>query len=688
MRQRLAAFILLLAFALISTNCGGGGGTSGGTATGGTAVSTGGTTPAGTTGSVSSSPAPASSPSGTVITSTPTVLSGQATLRVLTPVPKSDQSTVLANKAAFEKLGHIVAPDGSAVYWPDQPAVNFIVTYGTQRVVTDASGMFKLTVSTATPITGTIQHPTDSTLLVPFKASQLTPSGTPGQVMVNITYMACGMTAGSQDICATPPPSARGARVTRASVEPDTFNPSSPQVPPTFTKVLGKGQQVIATYPSRDISCLNPIGGDTCPGAPPLTCCAGDGTTACEQFNGILTDRGPVFLSIYSWYFGSTCDLRVRQGLCINENRLSDAEHAVVSVLGTVVDNTPLLNALLDDGPQPPSGSFSTTKIHCYDNHGGRPCQEVLPGELAVVAKDNAVLAKAGASPPPNLDVTVTPGEVVKFVVHNNGNWGTTNVEATKSELKGTLAVPAQKRAGGTVGPQLIDDGKTIQHFDGEIKAARMRANLSRTDPNFYYTDVDVTYTAPNTIPASGGADVYTLTVDGSQLTITFKASPPASAPDVTGTWTGTLNGTAVLEGASRTCDGSSPYSGTITLTLQSAGTSCTDVGTLPCLLDSGTVQLKQSNPTPCGLDLTGNTAVISNLTTGRPDHIDANGSFSFSIIITRPSGGRTHPVQGFVIGQFVGNTYTGNFTWSDPAYAPTALSGEFKANATITLTR
>src|SRR5581483_8646167 len=127
---------------------------------------------------------------------------------------------------------------------------------------------------------------------------------------------------------------------------------------------------------------------------------------SCDNLDGFVSSNTSPLLS----YFGSVCNKRVVVGCCPNEG-------------GWLI--------------------FSAT-ICCVKNHKGRFCQELSPGDVAIL----------GAATP----ITVDLGETVTFTVHNNGCTGDTDVAYTTD---------ADVSLGGSLNGAGFN-GATIQHYDAD----------------------------------------------------------------------------------------------------------------------------------------------------------------------------------------------------------------------------
>lgn len=313
----------------------------------------------------------------------------------------------------------------------------------------------------------------------------------------------------------------------------------------------------------------------------------------CEQTNGGIlgpVDPGDVVnatsAGAESDYLFSTCHRYVAFGCCPNENAVADAANVPVAVL------SPLLKAgfalsnyffgTRERGILSPTFIPRDTKT-CPDNHGGRQCQELLIGNVSL---DFTASGKGGIQFPMDreLVVQVQPGEVVPFVVHNNGCFLDTVVTATRQEINGVLRrtykefalspevlvanpttpklqVSTDPLLGGTptsgklmnpTPPTLAQnftpaapDSTGLGGFPKNLRHAEIDASIKVTPKgtNFnryrYFPDVAVTYTVPADAKP-GQQDRFLFTVDDCTVPVTFVVVAAPTEPPPTPTPTAT----------------------------------------------------------------------------------------------------------------------------------------------------
>ena len=176
----------------------------------------------------------------------------------------------------------------------------------------------------------------------------------------------------------------------------------------------------------------------------------------------LLTDGPLSDVDSLLGYFGSTCSARVDAGCCPNEGGSFLGGGAIA--LGVV------------------------KRTSCIDNHKGRYCQELLPGDLVV-------------TPPGTLPgvVEVKLGEKLYLLVHNNGCFGKTYI----SKLLGSDLGGIFKGTGY--------DGRVLKHYTGQ------KGNWT------YFTDRAPYFKAPNCTDNLQAIDTYTFRAEGTSGFITFK---------------------------------------------------------------------------------------------------------------------------------------------------------------------
>ncbi|MBI2981827.1 MAG: hypothetical protein HYY44_05995 [Deltaproteobacteria bacterium] len=203
--------------------------------------------------------------------------------------------------------------------------------------------------------------------------------------------------------------------------------------------------------------------------------------TTCLDYDGPVNtgNNGSVMA-----YLGSTCFKRVVAGCCPNE------------------------------GGTPGQKLFPQfyTYASCSENHKGRFCQEVTPG-----------------------DITLNPSEIVEvsldeeepITVHNNGCVGESNVRKRQDQL------------GGEFRTESFFDGSTVKHYEGQSIA------------NYHYSGADrtLTYITPVCIGSADLKDKYTFQTDGESLTLTFQLDATNHYQFTSGASSGTIfNGNKATE--------------------------------------------------------------------------------------------------------------------------------------------
>jgi streptogramin lyase len=485
----------------------------------------------GSTGSSASSPATPSGEStgqaiqSPLLASPGATLQGRVVYRTAMLIPPSAREGVLADRAVIEQSGHTLNEDGSIVSWPDVAADGWTVSYDGATYLTSADGSFQI--PRGTSFTGTVTHPSDASLSQTFTLADLSPGG---QAVAPIVVLVgfggpCHMNGTHGDECHQFDPVT--ARKTRKSASDESPVGGADDPHPLVCAALG-------SYASQD-------------------------TSKCEISNGsgiggALSNLDQKY-DYFHYYWNSTCDLRVREGLCPNENRVSDSER----LLRLASSGSSLVIAVLDflNSDRSDPGGPSIHTIHCYANHRGRDCQELVPGDLSVLAASRIVVATdafgniPGPAAAPQAScptagekgpavVEVHAGDRVSILVHNNGNWGETSVDRDAARtLKGGFKTESFIKRVAIDGSQL-----QIQHYDADALAAwnkRSEAADQGPDSSIYKTDRALTYIVPSSAE-EGQIDGYTLHCDGVFLHLLFKvvALPTPPSPDSTPTPTPT----------------------------------------------------------------------------------------------------------------------------------------------------
>jgi hypothetical protein len=234
---------------------------------------------------------------------------------------------------------------------------------------------------------------------------------------------------------------------------------------------------------------------------------------------------------------------------------MSDAFNVAETVLSAPVNNALKLASWLLGTPEPIQLSITVVPrdaLGCVDNHKGRFCQELLIGDVSL---DFSSSGKGGVAFPdtvPETTILVIPGESVEFVLHNNGNCGSTYVAQPKADLQGQLTRTFKERAIGpspngqglqTSTDPLFGGTPTSGAFQGpfppignpnispppgglgsvEVTHFSINSAVAFSQPARYryFPDVSLSYKAP--APANAGdEDRYTFTVDGCSVAVTF----------------------------------------------------------------------------------------------------------------------------------------------------------------------
>lgn len=181
----------------------------------------------------------------------------------------------------------------------------------------------------------------------------------------------------------------------------------------------------------------------------------------CEIGDGFVKSSSVPLVS----YLGSTCNVRVVVGCCPNEG-------------GWLISKT----------------------ICCVKNHRGRFCQELSPGDIAILG---------GTSP-----ISVDLGQEVTFTVHNNGCTGDSAV-AYETDALFSL--------GGVISGQGYD-GATVKHYDPD-KLAQFDCDKNGASAawGIWIGDRTMTYDAPKcTSDIEHVEDMWTFGTDGESAILQF----------------------------------------------------------------------------------------------------------------------------------------------------------------------
>lgn len=377
-------------------------------------------------------------------------LYGRLMLRPLGFIPDKARPALLSVREPLQKAGMKVASDGSWVAYPEVAAAGYRLSAGGKTILVQADGSFSLPDSLAGE--ATVSHPT-ARWQTHFPVNSLSTQRQDAKRLVwPIPFrMGMGMAGGSMcaPMAANPVEVASDSGMSGGLADAGSFHVSA--VPSKIrTGPLG-------TYPDPN----PPVG------------------LVCE-----ITD-GPFHTGYKEVdYFFSTCDAYVRAGICLNENTLSDVEYD--ALMGGPLG--PLLGLAGGELPRPvmPGPKAPPWTSQCEDNHKGRFCQQLKPGDVSVGRDANNLLASAGGSG----QLEVQAGKPIRFLVHNNGAFGVTDIEKTRNELGGTLSC-----------------GNRLLHYSGDHN-------------NYVYIpDQEVTY---QTKSKKDGTDTYVFQADGQQATLNF----------------------------------------------------------------------------------------------------------------------------------------------------------------------
>lgn len=317
--------------------------------------------------------------------STNELMQGSAKLLITTPIPEETRTLALSRRADIEAMNYTMAEDGSAIAFPDIIPAGWLVTLGDETALIDADGNFEIEVVTGGASEGEILHPAEDQLAARFSVDQLVASGsTPTPIVIYQELLGgCCMTEG--DSCCpsnSTPKSLQQQEETITAVLREKFSFENISLLKNSTKKLYPTEPALRTYPTFNWG-------------------------FCLLTDGPLTSVDPLL-----GYFGSTCSTRVDQGCCTNEG-------------GSFLEGGLIALGVL-------------TRISCVNNHKGRYCQELTPGDLTVSTEG---------------ENSVELGETLLVTVHNNACYGRTYVADNRS-----------------LGGQLTGDnyqGITIKHYTG-----------------------------------------------------------------------------------------------------------------------------------------------------------------------------------------------------------------------------
>jgi hypothetical protein len=206
-------------------------------------------------------------------------------------------------------------------------------------------------------------------------------------------------------------------------------------------------------------------------------------------------------------YFGSLCNERVDAQCCTAE-----AADFFLEIAGELFPGSGI-------GP-----------FRCVDNHKGRFCQELQPGDLGIRTTVGVIVPVTSGTALKVLDVS--PGESQQFTVHNNGCYGYTVIARLENGSGGTLS-----------GPLVSANGLVyVKHFD-------------TVEYGQYSPDRIVTYHAPTSCEANS-TDRYRFSVDGNDVTIAFRCnSSPTPTPATTPCASSRMDGDWRIDFSFSTCN-------------------------------------------------------------------------------------------------------------------------------------
>ena len=395
-------------------------------------------------------------------------LRGRLVLTKRIRLPEPSHAGVLAQRDALEARGLTLADDGSWLQGPPVAARGWLVRFGEAEARTTLDGEFTIDVSLGAPLVGHVFHPSSDTFEVgPIGLVELAGGAdTPAPARFEIeTQGPCGMNEPSQHDapqCHTAPVGTAGLTEEGGPINPD------PELHPPLVEEDG------VTYPNDD------------PAATQIVCLDYDGHLPQDTRNAL-------------GFPGSLCFDRVVEGCCENESA------SVRRQLNGFVRNVPVLDARAFPGP-----------VACVRNHGGgRFCQELRPGDVAVRA--GAALITAGGA---GL-VDVKAGERRVIVVHNNGCYGRTHVARVRSPMP---------PLGGVLERSRFFDGATLVHYLGH---------------ELYAPDFPIWYQAPAECPESEppATDTFSFAADGAVARLTLSC---VSTTTTTSTSTSTVTSVTV----------------------------------------------------------------------------------------------------------------------------------------------
>ncbi len=553
------------------------------------------------------------------------VLSGLVRLQPLLAL--SDQHA--ANIRAAELLEPLESLNfelfENVLVYPSAAATGWKITVNGRQYLTEADGSFRIPRPPNGITSLTVSHPSHQGYSTNFAIDDLSPGQRADRVLLLPQPFrgGCGMTPGDE-FCSVPlgtkddnPPISAQAAESSEPVAALTVNECNVLIPrPTEEQILDRGHYPDPTDFNRrglKIECYS----------------------SCEDNNG----RG--LLSGVHPYFDSTCFQYVRLGCCPNENPASDGEFDAAYPFAVLEFVTLRAVNLFVGSPKtvilsPPVAPQDA--LTCQDNHKGRECQQLSPGDVSLDFRQaGAPLVKPTSSTPV---IQVKRGQRVEFVLHNNGCFGSTTVSAIRRDILGTLTrtykeltvretrlaqtppFPAERRLvssdpllanvptfgtyEGFTPPVSLDVTPSPGFFGGETKTVDhffTSGNINNSTPcdeYRYFCDVSLVYKAPDNAP-SGTRDHFKFSADFCDVSVIFELVDgeivdPTPSPSPTDTPTPNPTQTPAPND------------------LINAGPSLTAthiVGTSPCPQQLGEVSVANNTNSPLSIQMTAGNAIF-----------------------------------------------------------------------------
>lgn len=478
------------------------------------------------------------------ITPVADVLSGIVLLQ-----PISRMGTDQASQSLVPQLladGFQVTPDNLLVY-PTSLAAGWKVRVGNQDTTINSDGTFRLVRPDPGILEGQVLHATHQGYQTRFSLADLSQGQRARHAIVVIQPFdgGCKMTPQADEFCTEevrPRITNDGGRL---NPEPGvTTNDCNEVIPePTEEEQRDRGH-----YPrpfdlgrSRDDR--------------PVEC-----HQECEQDNGVIRNGSA------EAYLGSTCHAFVKAGCCPNENTLSGIFNIVTTPTNFFFTLLSKVTSTVSGG-RLPSRAFASVAspadtLTCQDNHKGRECQQTFIGDVSLdflMSGKGPIIRPSSGYPV----LGVRRGEVIDFVVHNNGCFGVTQLQVVQRDIQGRLlrtyrelpfrevplpqissiasdkrsicvdpllrAAPIFGKFKAIQSPGITDVTPTaLGIFSGEIKELKhffASGTLDSPTPcehYRYFCDIALQYRVPPAAPI-GSRDFYTFTVDGCAAGVIFE---------------------------------------------------------------------------------------------------------------------------------------------------------------------